>query len=302
MAIFSRKTKRHAIKYAGNNAATIGAEHRWAVLLWMWRFVVVDARIVAELIGCSNKTATNKLRQIEQRELIQARSVHGKKIYWLTTQGSSEARGIARAYPDRIDIPFDGLPAKTEPSRWPAPGNIPHELLAQIYTIRIQKNLEGAKYKGTIKRIGCNRDFLAEDPYWSHIIDYRGRAIVPDAAIHWVDQEGANRFWFLELELDPSKDEKQRSRRIYQYSRMLRVHPGAIALFAFHKQSTLSLWRETKVYQYRYDDQMSGGRTHPTWKRVHDRGNDVEDDPPPDSLIFQLIPETLLSYLPDYRR
>lgn len=302
MAIFGRKKKRHPIKYKGNQAATIGAEHRWTILLWMWRHAVVDAGVVSELIGCSRKTATNKLRQIEQRQLIQARVVHGRKIYWLTSKGGSEARGIARAYPDRIDIPHTRVKMKTEPSRWPATGNIPHELLVQLYIIRIVRKIEGQEIKGTVRRVAGNRDFLSEDPWWKQIIEYRGRPIVPDAAVHWIDDKGKDRYWFGEIELDSEKSDRERSRRIYHYSQMLRANPTAEAVFVFQREATQALWSETTVHRERLESDVYGGQEHHRWVRSMDRGEHIEDDPPPNRLKYKLLTPSLYVYLPDYRR
>lgn len=305
MAIFSIKNpKRHPLRYQGNAAATIGAEHRWTILLWTWRWVVIDARIVSMLIGCSKKTAVNKLRQIEQRGLIQAQFRGGRKVYWLTQQGGRVVREIARDQPDRPDVPMAKLRVKTEPSRWPAPGQIPHELLAQIYTLRAMQIMEGPKQKGTVQRVGCSREFLAEDPYWSSIIEYRGRPIVPDAGVHWICQEGKDRYWFLEVEIDKEKSERERSRRIFHYHRMLLSHHTKIdAAFVFASESTAATWNATTAYQEELHTTMYDGVVYHEWRRkLTHSGGYIEADEFSTRLKFVTLHSEYRIYLPEHRR
>lgn len=303
MSIFSTKKKRHPITKKDNEAATIGAEHRWRIIIWIWRFAIVDARIVAALIGCTKKTAINKLRQIELRGLIQAQYRDGRKIYWLTMQGGREARAIARAKSEQIDAPIARLKVKSEPSRWPAPGAIPHELLAQIYTLRAIKSVQSDKVKGQVKRIAGSREFLAEDRYWSDIVEYRGRPIVPDAAVHWCTTNGEDRYWFLELEIDQSKNELERSARLFHYAQMLHRNPKSDAVFILDSETAVAKWSKTPIYEHRLDDRVYDGKQYDRWVRVVDRrGEHPEIDWRPDKLKFQMIDHSLRIYLPDYRR
>ncbi|MEQ8271523.1 hypothetical protein [Algiphilus sp.] len=302
MSIFSKK-KRHPITTKKNEAATIGAMHRWMILVWMWRFAIVDARIIAALIGCTKKTAVNKLRQVEKRELIQSQYRGGRKIYWLTQQGGREARAVAREKSDQIDAPIARLRIKSEPSRWPAPGNIPHELLAQIYLLRAMGKIQSKDVGGTIKRVAGSREFLAADPYWSDIVEYRGRPIAPDAAVHWESQKGADRYWFLEMEIDREKAPLERSSRLFHYHRMLLDQSGAEAKFVFASGATAETWSKTPIYEYRLDAQVYDGKQHDRWVRVVDRrGDHPETDRQSDRLKFGVIDQALRIYLPDYRR
>lgn len=303
MGIFQQQPKRHPITTKKNEAATIGAEHRWRILIWIWRFAVVDARVIADLLGCTKKTAVNKLRQIELRGLIQAQYRDGRKIYWLTKQGGREARAIARAKSEQIDAPMARLRIKSEPSRWPAPGAIPHEILTQIYVLRAVKAVQSKKVQGHIKRIAGSREFLAEDPYWGGVIEYRGRPIIPDAAVHWRTANGEDRYWFLELEVDLGKNEMERSARLYHYVQLLQKQPKSDAIFVLDSDTAVAKWSNTPIYEHRLDSDVYGGEEFHRWVPAIDRrGEKTEIDRRSDRLQLHVLDQALRFYLPDYRR